>query len=111
MPPPAVKRPAIPGLADPPTRSDPLTDHADIARRLQVPFFRPSLGEAEIEEVAACLRSGWLTTGPRAKQFEAAFAQAVGCKHAVAVNSCTAALHLAVEALGLKAGQAVLRPR
>jgi len=76
----------------------------------QVPFFRPSIGEAEIEEVTACLRSGWLTTGPRTKQFEADFAQAVGGKHALAVNSCTAALHLAVEALGLKPGQAVLVP-
>jgi dTDP-4-amino-4,6-dideoxygalactose transaminase len=77
---------------------------------LEVPFFRPSITEAEIEEVGACLRSGWLTTGPRTKQFEAAFAAAVGGKHALAVNSCTAALHLAVEALGLRAGQAVLVP-
>jgi len=76
----------------------------------QVPFFRPSIGEAEIEEVSACLRSGWLTTGPRTKQFEISFAEAVGGKHALAVNSCTAALHLAVEALGLKPGQAVLVP-
>ena len=78
--------------------------------RLQVPFFRPSLGEEEIEDVAACLRSGWLTTGPRTKEFETAFAQAVAKSMALAVNSCTAALHLAVEALGLKAGQAVLVP-
>ena len=77
---------------------------------LQVPFFRPSISEAEVEEVAACLRSGWLTTGPRTKQFEAAFATAVGARHALALNSCTAALHLAVEALGLRAGQAVLVP-
>jgi perosamine synthetase len=77
---------------------------------LQVPFFRPSISDVEIEEVAACLRSGWLTTGPRTKQFEAAFAAAVGAKHALALNSCTAALHLAVEALGLHAGHAVLVP-
>lgn len=77
---------------------------------LEVPFFRPSITEAEIEEVVACLRSGWLTTGPRTKQFESDFAQAVGAKHAVAVNSCTAALHLAVEALKLKPGEAVLVP-
>ncbi len=77
---------------------------------LQVPFFRPSIGEDEINEVVACLRSGWLTTGPRTKQFEADFARRVGGKHAVAVNSCTAALHLAVEALGLGPGQAVLVP-
>jgi perosamine synthetase len=83
-----------------------MSDH----HALQVPFFRPSISEAEIEEVAACLRSGWLTTGPRTKQFEVEFAAAVGAKHALALNSCTAALHLAVEALGLRAGQAVLVP-
>ena len=77
---------------------------------LQVPFFRPSISEAEIQEVVACLRSGWLTTGPRTRQFEVAFATAVGAKHALALNSCTAALHLAVEALGLRPGQAVLIP-
>jgi dTDP-4-amino-4,6-dideoxygalactose transaminase len=78
--------------------------------QIQVPFFRPSITEAEIAEVVACLRSGWLTTGPRTKQFEAGMAAGVGGKHAVAVNSCTAALHLAVEALGLGPGQAVLVP-
>ena len=75
-----------------------------------VPFFRPNISDAEIDEVVATLRSGWLTTGPRVKRFEEEFAQAVGAPHAVAVNSCTAALHLAVEALGLKAGEAVVVP-
>src|SRR5690349_24823829 len=78
--------------------------------QLNVPFFRPDLGEAEIAEVVATLRSGWLTTGARVRRFEEEFAAAVGAPHAVAVNSCTAALHLAVEALGLKAGDAVLVP-
>jgi perosamine synthetase len=77
---------------------------------LQVPFFRPSIGQAEIDEVVACLQSGWLTTGPRVKQFEAALAEHVGAKHAVALNSCTAALHLGVESLGLGPGEAVLIP-
>ena len=45
-------------------------------KRIQVPYFRPSIGEAEIAEVVACLRSGWLTTGPRTKQFEMIFARA-----------------------------------
>jgi perosamine synthetase len=76
----------------------------------QVPFFRPSITEAEIAEVVHCMRSGWLTTGPVTKRFEQEFAAAVGGRHAVALNSCTAALHLAVEALGLRAGQAVLVP-
>ena len=77
---------------------------------IQVPFFRPSISEEATQEVAECIRSGWLTTGARSKQFEQNFAEAVGAKHAVALNSCTAALHLAVEALGLQAGQAVLIP-
>jgi perosamine synthetase len=77
---------------------------------MQVPFFRPSISEAEIAEVVGCLRSGWLTTGPVTRRFEQEFAQSVGAKYAVALNSCTAALHLAVEALGLKAGEAVLVP-
>lgn len=78
--------------------------------QVRVPFFRPSIGDAEVDEVVECLRSGWLTTGPRTKQFEEDFAKAVGAQYAVAVNSCTAALHLAVEALELHAGQAVLIP-
>lgn len=87
-----------------------MTSNPTPSPSIKVPFFRPSITEAEIEEVAACLRTGWLTTGPRTKQFEANFAACVGAQRAVAVNSCTAALHLAVEALGLKPGQAVLVP-
>jgi dTDP-4-amino-4,6-dideoxygalactose transaminase len=78
--------------------------------KTQVPYFRPDVSEAEIAEVVSALRSGWLTTGPRVKRFEDEFAAAVGAPHAIAVNSATAALHLAVEALGLKAGDAVLVP-
>ena len=77
---------------------------------LAIPFYRASIGQAEIDEVADTLRNGWLTTGPKTRQFEAEFASYIGQKHAVAVNSCTAALHLALEAIGLKAGQAVLVP-
>jgi perosamine synthetase len=77
---------------------------------MHVPFFRPDLGDRELEEVQAVLRGGWLTTGPRVRRLEQEFAAAVGGVHGVAVNSCTAALHLAVEALGLRAGQAVLVP-
>ena len=76
----------------------------------EVPFFKPDLGAAEINEVVSVLRSGWLTTGPKVKQFEREFAEAVGAPHAVALNSATAALHLAVEALGLQPGQGVLVP-
>jgi dTDP-4-amino-4,6-dideoxygalactose transaminase len=77
---------------------------------LSVPFFRPEVGEDEIREVVDVLRSGWLTSGPRTKTFEQRFAEAVSAAHAVAVNSCTAALHLAVDALGLEQGDAVLVP-
>lgn len=77
---------------------------------MTVPFFRPSITEAEIAEVVETLRSGWLTTGPRVKAFEAEFARYVGARHAVALNSCTAALHLALEAIGLRRGDLVLVP-
>jgi len=76
----------------------------------QIPFYKPSIGEPEINEVVDCLRSGWLTTGPKTKQFEAEFASYIRQTHAVALNSCTAALHLALEAIGLKAGQTVVVP-
>jgi perosamine synthetase len=66
------------------------------------------LGDAEIDSVVDCLRSGWLTSGLKVKEFERAFAAYVGCKHAVAVNSCTAALHLGLEAVGVKPGDEVI---
>lgn len=78
--------------------------------KLRVPFFRPSLQKQEVDEVVATLRSGWLTSGPRVQQFENEFAAAIGAKNAIAVNSATAALHLAVEAFGLKPGDGVLVP-
>jgi dTDP-4-amino-4,6-dideoxygalactose transaminase len=84
-------------------------DHAAGAKR-DVPFFKPDIRDDEVDEVVAVLRSGWLTTGPRVKQFEQAFAGAVHAPHALAVNSATAALHLAIEALGLKPGEGVLVP-
>src|SRR5664279_3847035 len=77
---------------------------------MNIPFYKPSIGEDEIAEVVDTLRSGWLTTGPKVKQFDQAFALYLGHKHAVAVNSCTAALHLALEAIGLKSGQGVVVP-
>lgn len=73
-----------------------------------LPFSRPSLGELEIEAVVACLRSGWLTTGPKAKQFEQEFSKFVGAKYAVAINSATAGLHLALEAFGIGPGDKIV---
>ena len=77
---------------------------------MKIPFYKPSLGDEEINEVVDTLKSGWLTTGPKTKQFERDFAGYLQQKHAVAVNSCTAALHLGLEAIGLKTGQGVLVP-
>lgn len=75
-----------------------------------IPFHRPSIGQEEIEAVSEVLRNGWLTTGPKTQQLEKAFARYIGCKHALAVSSCTAALHLALDAIGLKEGDEVLVP-
>jgi perosamine synthetase len=75
-----------------------------------LPFSLPDIGEAEIQSVVETLRSGWLTTGPKVKQFEEDFATYVGCQHAVAVNSATAALHLALGAVGINEGDEVLVP-
>ena len=77
---------------------------------MQVPYFRPSITQADIDQVVAVLRSGWLTTGPRCRAFETAFAAAVGAPHAVALGSCTAALHLSLEAVGVRPGDLVLVP-
>lgn len=75
-----------------------------------VPFFRPHLSESEISDVVETLRSGWLTSGPQVKEFEREFSKAVKARYAIALNSCTAALHLAVAALGLRENQGVLVP-
>ena len=75
-----------------------------------IPFHRPSIGPAEREAVLEVLDSGWLTTGERTLAFEEATRAAVGTRHAVAVNSATAALHLALEALGVGPGDEVIVP-
>lgn len=71
-------------------------------------FGSPAIEEAEIEEVVATLRSGWIGTGPRVAQFEADFARYKGVDQAVAVNSCTAALHLSILAAGIGPGDEVI---
>jgi dTDP-4-amino-4,6-dideoxygalactose transaminase len=71
-------------------------------------FGSPSIEEEEIAEVVACLRSGWIGTGPRVATFERQFAAYKGAKNAVAVNSCTAALHLSILAAGIGPGDEVI---
>ena len=73
-----------------------------------LPFHVPEIGHEEIEAVVETLRSGWLTTGPKVRRFEEDFAKAVGAGQAVAVNSGTAALHLALDAIGLRPGDEVI---
>ena len=81
-----------------------------VQSKMTIPFFRINISDDEIAEVVDSLKSGWLTTGPKVKRFEEEFAKAVGARFAVAVNSCTAALHLALEAIGLKRGDLVIVP-
>ena len=75
-----------------------------------IPFHKPSIGKREIEAAVGVLRSGWLTTGPRAQELEAAVARRLGIRHALALNSGTAALHLALQAFGVGRGDEVIIP-
>ncbi len=81
-----------------------------VPRTSFLPFAVPDITQAEIDEVVDTLRSGWLTTGQKTKRFEREFAQAVDAPHAVATNSATAALHLALDALGIGEGDEVIIP-
>jgi dTDP-4-amino-4,6-dideoxygalactose transaminase len=80
------------------------------ARASYLVFGAPQLLEPEIDEVVATLRSAWIGTGPRVHRFEEEFREYVGAEHAIAVHSCTAALHLAMVALGIKPGEEVVVP-
>ena len=75
---------------------------------MHVPFHRPSIGREEIDEVVRTLESGWLTTGPKTAEFEADFRSYVGASSALAVNSCTAGLHLALAAMNIGPGDEVI---
>ena len=89
-----IKRPAITG-------GDPI-------RPAFLPFSLPSIGKEEEKEVIDTLYSGWLTRGPKTARLESMFKNYVGCKHAICVSSCTAALHLSLAALGIKKGDEVI---
>lgn len=79
-------------------------------RRKFLPFALPSIGQEEIKEVVDTLKSGWITTGPKVKKFEKEFAKFIGAKYAIAVNSCTGALHLALAVIDLKREDEVIVP-
>ncbi len=71
-------------------------------------FGKPDIGEEDIAEVVATLRSGWLGTGPRVHRFEQEFKKYIGCQHALALSSCTAGLHLALDVLRVGVGDEVI---
>ena len=75
-----------------------------------LPYALPSIGDDEIAEVVDSLRSGWITTGPKVKKFEADFAAYVAAPHALAMNSCTAGLQIALHAMGIGPGDEVILP-
>lgn len=79
-------------------------------RKTFLPFVVPSISDIEINEVVDTLRSGWLTTGPKTKLFEAKFTQYIGAKHAIAVHSGAAGLHLSLIAAGVTQGDEVIVP-
>ncbi|MFH1489061.1 MAG: DegT/DnrJ/EryC1/StrS family aminotransferase [Pseudomonadota bacterium] len=78
---------------------------------MKIPFALPDIGNEEMGETILVIKSGWLTTGSRSLQFEKRFSEFTGARHCLAVNSGTAALHLGLEALGISAGDKVLRTR
>ena len=77
-------------------------------RKSPLPFSLPDITEAEVDAVSQVLRSGWITTGPKVAEFETAFRQETGFAHSIAVSSGTAALHLALSAIGLEEGDEVI---
>ena len=92
---------AFPGSREPRPR------HAARAERF-VPFSAPDLDDSELAELTETLRAGWLSTGPKTRQFEQEFAKFVGAKHAIAVNNGTTAFRLALQAVNLKPGDEVI---
>ncbi|RJT27995.1 UDP-4-amino-4-deoxy-L-arabinose aminotransferase [Buttiauxella izardii] len=75
-----------------------------------LPFSRPAMGQEEIDAVSEVLQSGWITTGPKNQALEQAFCELTGNKHAIAVSSATAGMHVALMALGIGAGDEVITP-
>jgi len=91
-----------------PVMSGDAQQHSTTRLAEYLPFHRPSIGDAEIAEVIDTLKSGWLTLGPKTLRFEQRFAEYLGVEHAIGVSSCTAALHLILESLGVGRGDEVI---
>jgi UDP-4-amino-4,6-dideoxy-N-acetyl-beta-L-altrosamine transaminase len=89
-------------------KTTPAIEGGKVTRNNFLPFARPLIEKEDIEEVVDTLNSDWLTTGPKTQLFEEKFAKYIGCKYAVAVNSCTAALHISLAALGIGKGDEVI---
>ena len=77
---------------------------------MKIPFALPDIGQEEIDEVIDCMKSGWVTTGARTNKFEDDFSKYIGCTHALAVNSATSGLHLALDAIEISRGDKVIVP-
>jgi dTDP-4-amino-4,6-dideoxygalactose transaminase len=97
-------------MAQPVTHSSGASATPRPARSTFLPFALPHITQAEIDEVTDTLRSGWIAAGPKVKRFEREFAEALGVSHAVAMSSATAALHIALEVVGVTSGDEVLVP-
>src|SRR3979490_1711550 len=87
-----------------------MTETENMVRKTFLPFALPAIGEDEIAEVIDTLRSGWITTGPKVKRFEDQFGDYTGATNSIALNSCTAGLHMALAALGIGPGDEVIVP-
>jgi len=86
----------------------PAIQGGEAVRQMFLPFALPQIGKEEEDEVVDTLRSGWITTGPKTKRFEDMCREYLGCRHAVAFNSCTASLHVGVAAAGIGPGDEVI---
>src|SRR5207248_1601513 len=86
------------------------TKTSNSIREKFLPYAMPFIGDEEIREVVDSLRSGWITTGPKVKRFESDFATYIGSRNAIAVDSGTAGLHIALTALGVGPGDEVIVP-
>ena len=75
---------------------------------MKIPLLRPYFNEEELKEVKKVLDSGWVSQGPETAEFEKKVSDYIGIKHAVAVNNCTAALHLSLLSIGVKKGDEVI---